>query len=52
MGRPDFLVVDQGLSNISNEMRENIDVSGIVLEEAPAESPVSTSNCGYVPRTV
>lgn len=41
MGPPDFLAVDQGSAYISDEMKRNLEATGIQLEEAPIESPGS-----------
>lgn len=39
LGPPDFLTVDQGSAYVSVEMRRNLAAVGVVLREAPVESP-------------
>lgn len=39
LGPHDHLRVDQVSSNISKEMRANLEASGVVFREAPIESP-------------
>ena len=41
MGPPDFLAVDQGSAYISEEFKRNAAADGIIMEEAPIESPGS-----------
>lgn len=39
LGPPEFLTVDQGSYYVSNEMRTNCGSQGIMLREAPIETP-------------
>lgn len=39
LGPPDYLGIDQGSNYVSEEFRSNAEAQGIIIDEAPIETP-------------